>query len=62
MKYIILLLSIFVVTIGLIIYHFAIVNKNYDYNPNILWLNGVIQAGLQQSQYDANPPPPLPRD
>ena len=53
-------MSIFVVTIGLIIYHFAIVNNNYNYNPNIIWLNSVIQAGLP-AQYNANPPPELPR-
>ena len=52
-------MSIFVVTLGLIIYHFAIVNKNYDYNPNILWLNGVIEAGLPVN-YTTDPPPELP--
>ncbi len=57
------LMSVFVVVIGLIIYHFSFNDSNkstgYDYNPNIIWLNSVIQAGLP-GQYITNPPPELP--
>jgi len=56
-------MAIFVVTIGLIIYHFAFnvgSNPKYNYNLNIEWLNGVIEAGLPV-QYEQNPPPALPQ-
>ena len=56
-------MSIFIVAIGIIIYQYSFDNKNngggYDYNPNIEWLNSVIQAGLP-GQYVTNPPPELP--
>lgn len=56
-------MSIFIVTIGIIIYQYSFDNKNngegYDYNPNIEWLNSVIQSGLP-GQYVTNPPPELP--
>lgn len=55
-------MSIFIVIIGLIIYHFGFdvkLDPKYNYNPNIEWLNGVIKAGLP-IQYEENPPPALP--
>jgi hypothetical protein len=55
--------SIFITIIGLLIYHFSFNNSTksvgYDYNPNIEWLNAVIEAGLPV-QYSQNPPPELP--
>jgi hypothetical protein len=51
--------TMFIVILGFIIYHYAIVNMNYNYNSNILWLNGVIKAGLPY-QYEEYPPPDLP--
>ena len=58
------LMSIFIVTIALVIYHYSFNNSNksggYNYNPNIEWLNSVIQSGLP-GQYITNPPPDLPQ-
>lgn len=56
-------MSIFIVAIGLIIYQYSFDNNTnsggYNYNPNIEWLNSVIQSGLP-GQYVTNPPPDLP--
>jgi hypothetical protein len=56
-------MSVFIVLIGIIIYQYSFDNNTneggYDYNPNIEWLNSVIQSGLP-GQYVTNPPPELP--
>jgi hypothetical protein len=56
-------MSIFIAAIGIIIYQYSFDTKTngggYDYNPNIAWLNSVIESGLP-GQYVTNPPPELP--
>jgi len=59
-------MSVFIAVISIVIYNFAFIQpqfnnieKNYNYNPNILLVESVIQAGLP-AQYASNPPPELP--
>lgn len=59
-------MALFISVISIVIYNFAFIqpqfNKfetNYNYNPNILWIESVIKAGLPV-QYASNPPPELP--
>lgn len=63
-------MAMFISVISIVIYNFAFIQpqfnnleknfaKDYNYNPNILWVESVIQTGLP-AQYTSNPPPELP--
>jgi hypothetical protein len=45
----------------IILNNLTFIQKNYDYNPNISWINGILTNGLAAQTVDATPPNPPPK-